>query len=87
MTSYDELESRIRIAMNVSRRFEVAITALQEIACMGDTGAWETLKATGSYRAFDEPGSVETAVNAILRIGEIAAEVEQEAAALGEKAA
>lgn len=35
--------------------------ALREIAAFSDTRACERLASTGSYSAFDEPGSVQTA--------------------------
>lgn len=40
-------------------------TALEKIAAYDDTGANARLKATGSYALFDEPGSVQTAREAL----------------------
>lgn len=45
---------------------EALVGALEKIACFDDKAASEILNTTGSYAAFDEPGSVEIARSALL---------------------
>jgi hypothetical protein len=47
---------------------EIAIEALERIAAFYDTGANAHLEKTGSYSLFDEPGSVRTAREALLKM-------------------
>lgn len=55
-------------APELQRRLEIAMAALADIACFADTGAQERFNRTGSYGSFDEPGSVEKARTAIVKI-------------------
>ncbi len=53
---------------NYKQQAEIAIAALTEIASFNDQTAQGYLKKTGSYAYFDEPGSVETAREALAEI-------------------
>lgn len=52
--------------------FQTMLDALIEIAAYDDRGANETLARSGSYCSFDEPGSVETAREALSKIKTLA---------------
>lgn len=49
------------LLLEAAAAIEAYRAGLTEIAAYNDISASENLKATGSYSAFDEPGSVETA--------------------------
>ena len=51
--------------INHGRRADVYQKALNEIACWDDESANRVLEARGSYSAFDEPGAVQTAREAL----------------------
>jgi len=63
--------------------FQIMLDALIEIAAYDDHGANETLKRTGSYSSFDEPGSVETARKALSSIKTLAVHSSERAAIYG----
>ena len=52
-------------------RLEVAMEALNAIGCFDDRQGNRRLEETGSYSAFDEPGSVKNARNALKQIGDL----------------
>lgn len=68
--SYDDWET-IRAALTnsvpqeVTDALGIAVAALRDIACFEDGRANNYLDRNGSYSAFDEPGSVQTAREAL----------------------